>query len=72
MMSTQSNRSALHRKGQNLYSALAKGMLSRKSTIKVIEKDLSLIGTIFELVKYDYPQLYFVDIRRTVIHRLLL
>ena len=61
MISSHSNRNALHGKGQNLYSALAKGMLSRKSTIKVIEKDLSLIGTIFELVKHDYPQLYFVD-----------
>ena len=61
MINTQSCKTVLSRQSQKTYDALAKGLLAGKNSIRIIEKDHSVIGSVFERIRHDYPQLYFVE-----------
>ena len=61
MINTQSCKTGAPRQSQKAYDALARGLLAKKNSIRIFEKDHSVIGSIFERIRHDYPQLYFVD-----------
>lgn len=58
---TKFNRKTLPFLQQKKYDVLRKGFAEQKRSIKLQEKDISVISSIIDLIKLDCPEIYYVD-----------
>ena len=60
-LQTYPYRDVLPRLSQKTFDSVSKCLVSKKDSAKIFEKDLRVLGEIFEYVKLDSPLLYYVD-----------
>lgn len=61
MKQNQPYKETLLQSRHKTYDSISKCLLARKDATKIFEKDLKLLGEIFEYVILDYPLLYYVE-----------
>lgn len=61
MIDKKAYRSELSPKLQLVYDSLSAGFLSKKNSFRIYENNGEVISSVFEFVKLDFPQLYYVD-----------